>query len=558
MLEQIKTLLKTNQLDSQFQKGKKGNQIKTLQKALNEMGYGTEIQWKDFGADGDYGNATTKAVKAFADRIGVPSDGTSVNAEIAEQILFLHPAVPDLQRIKRKADDNNWKGLAVKSSEKGLVKSLQRLLNLLGNDLGVDGDYGPATTGAVKAFADDIGIGGDGTLFSLGLAHDLIDRFSEGLGDAWMEVSSSSHASGSGQYFKLHPMAGTGDKRRDVEGVKATRGKMSAETYIFPEPKNLPRYAQEVGGPQRPRESRKYKYNFEFLKYPIKGETHKVHYYGVTKVNEAGQIIDSFHFKSKPPKKDQIILHFTVGFAEADLKTLTQEDYEVSTAYVLGRDGAIYRLFSPEQWSFHLGKIRMGSQTEFCKRSIGIEVSNFGRLKEENGVLKSGSNVYCSLDDTEAYIKLKTPYREYQYYATYTEEQYESLILLLRFLVKEYDIKPNFLPTDAAKEAAGDWDAIPRYAWFRERSKAEAFEGICSHVNYRKSGKWDMSPAFDWEKVIAGVQADSFKPTLIDTRSFDSDAKQKSEAELIEERADAISGRQDPDAYGPDGPEVDI
>jgi hypothetical protein len=38
------------------------------------------------------------------------------------------------------------------------------------------------------------------------------------------------------------------------------------------------------------------------------------------------------------------------------------------------------------------------------------------------------------------------------------------------------------------------------------------FRGIVSHVNYRDTGKWDIGPAFDWNKVIQGVQAARFAP----------------------------------------------
>ena len=31
------------------------------------------------------------------------------------------------------------------------------------------------------------------------------------------------------------------------------------------------------------------------------------------------------------------------------------------------------------------------------------------------------------------------------------------------------------------------------------------FRGVTSHVNYRPTGKWDIGPAFDWERLIKAV-----------------------------------------------------
>ena len=45
--------------------------VGALQTLLNEVGFGNELNWKKYGADGDYGSGTTKAVKAFAKKAGI-------------------------------------------------------------------------------------------------------------------------------------------------------------------------------------------------------------------------------------------------------------------------------------------------------------------------------------------------------------------------------------------------------------------------------------------------------------------------------------------------------
>ncbi|MCK5102996.1 MAG: hypothetical protein KAR17_09275, partial [Cyclobacteriaceae bacterium] len=54
---------------------------------LNELGFGKELNWKKYGADGDYGSGTTKAVKAFAQQQGIPGNGLKLTKDLAEIII---------------------------------------------------------------------------------------------------------------------------------------------------------------------------------------------------------------------------------------------------------------------------------------------------------------------------------------------------------------------------------------------------------------------------------------------------------------------------------------
>ena len=210
--------------------------------------------------------------------------------------------------------------------------------------------------------------------------------------------------------------------------------------------------------------------------------------------------------------KERIVLHYTAGQIRSDLSTLTRHNYHVSVPFVIARDGTIYQLFSSKYWSGHIGKglgnIDTGNAED--KKSIGIELSNYGFLTEKDGNLetcysrmkdKNGQtgqvDIYCSLSEKEAYQKLKKPFRGQSYYATYTEAQYESLIILLRYLTRQYNIPRKFLSEDI------------RYT---TTEQTLSFKGIVSHINYRKDGKWDLGPAFDWNKIIDGISASTFTP----------------------------------------------
>jgi N-acetyl-anhydromuramyl-L-alanine amidase AmpD len=206
-----------------------------------------------------------------------------------------------------------------------------------------------------------------------------------------------------------------------------------------------------------------------------------------------------YYYTEKNDKK-QIVLHFTMGHVQGDIFTLTTKGKPISVPYVIARDGLVYRLFGSEFWSHHIGPNNLGSNKTFSKESIAIEISNYGPLKLEGTTLNTDyKDRYCLLEDTSEYIKLEKKYRVSQYYAAYTDVQYEAIIVLLRYLTAAYGIKRAFMPEDLR---------------FATTSKVVNFDGIVSHVNYRED-KSDIGPAFDWARVINGVTAEKFTPSLL-------------------------------------------
>ena len=199
----------------------------------------------------------------------------------------------------------------------------------------------------------------------------------------------------------------------------------------------------------------------------------------------------SFYYKEVTAKK-KIILHFTMGYLKGDIATLTSN--KVSVPFVIGRNGKVYNLFASKYWSYHLGPGAIGGNTAMSKESIGIELSNIGPLKliGDNLVTTySDNDIYCHISETGHYIKLPKKYRGYEYYATFTNKQYESLILLLKFLLEKNKIPKYFL------SEANRFNTIADAAFI-------AFSGIASHVNCRKD-KTDIGPAFDWNRVISEI-----------------------------------------------------
>ncbi|MDO8367080.1 MAG: N-acetylmuramoyl-L-alanine amidase [Saprospiraceae bacterium] len=213
----------------------------------------------------------------------------------------------------------------------------------------------------------------------------------------------------------------------------------------------------------------------------------------ITFVDCAKQVPDTSYFFEEEYPKQRIVLHHTAGYLKGDIAQLSRQSYEVSVPFVIARSGLIYNLWKSKLWSYHLGPGAVGGNAEMSRSSIGIEISNIGFLrKKAGGILHtsySTNDVYCSETETAFYQKLATPYRDERYYAKFTNAQYNSLVLLLRFLTKKYNIPRSFLPP------------VKRFDVFGSATEAANFKGICSHVNFRASGKWDIGPAFDWDRV---------------------------------------------------------
>lgn len=202
---------------------------------------------------------------------------------------------------------------------------------------------------------------------------------------------------------------------------------------------------------------------------------------------------DKSYFYPAKFGKDQIVLHYTMGYLKGDIASLTKPNNYISVPYLIGRNGTIYNLFASDYWSYHLGEGALGGNTVRSKATIAIELSNIGPLKKIGNNLVTTYNdndVYCSLNQRQYYCE--GPFRNFNYFATFTDQQYDSLIALLRFLTSNYKIPRKFLDKEKFHETTAE---------------VSSFNGIVTHVNYRSSGKTDIGPSFDWERIKKGLNA---------------------------------------------------
>jgi len=245
-------------------------------------------------------------------------------------------------------------------------------------------------------------------------------------------------------------------------------------------------------------------YNLQKFSLPVNGESLKLNGMLTTPKGRS-----KYYYAVEHPKQ-RIVLHFTAGHIRSDLNALTRNEYHVSVPFVIGRNGVIYQLFLSKFWSGHIGKGIGNTNTGNAqdKVTIGIELSNYGFLTEKNGNLETyysrqkddqgnigPADIYCSLAEQSAFQKIPVLFRQQSYYASYTPAQYDSLIILLRYLTAQYKIPREFLPESTR---------------YQTSDEVLSFKGIVSHINYRPDGKWDIGPGFDWQKVIQGVQASQY------------------------------------------------
>lgn len=196
----------------------------------------------------------------------------------------------------------------------------------------------------------------------------------------------------------------------------------------------------------------------------------------------------SYYYEEEIVKK-KIVLHFTMGYLKGDIATLTKG--HVSVPFVIGRNGIIYNLFASKYWSYHLGPGAVGGNTLMSQECIGIEISNIGPLKKIGNNLVTtydDNDVYCTMNEPQFYTKLPKKYRDFEYYASFTDAQYNAVTKLVKFLCAKYNLPKTFIAE------AKRFDTL-------SADEFKNFKGIVSHVNCR-TDKVDIGPAFDWNRII--------------------------------------------------------
>ncbi len=147
--------------------------------------------------------------------------------------------------------------------------------------------------------------------------------------------------------------------------------------------------------------------------------------------------------------KTQIYLHHTAGNgnAEAVSRYWNGTSDRVATAFVVGQDGLIVQCFSSKHWAWHLGiskaefKGQGAKYQNLDKDSVGIEVCNWGYLKEKDG--KFYNYVNTRVADSMV-TTLDEPFKGFKHWYKYTDAQIESTRQLLVYLCDTYNIPREY------------------------------------------------------------------------------------------------------------------
>jgi peptidoglycan hydrolase-like protein with peptidoglycan-binding domain len=171
--------------------------VRVLQEGLYHLGFGKALKWDRFGPHGDYGRSTAKAVKQFAARNGVASDGSKIGVKLARVLIQRLGFLDEMHHMQDAVEHPRvLKQLYYKSGARVAVTVLQNILHEPGFDAqlnwvkyGADGEYGKGTNKAVKAFALSRGIVSDGDTISQEMAKQSLASFIGCYGPEWYRES---------------------------------------------------------------------------------------------------------------------------------------------------------------------------------------------------------------------------------------------------------------------------------------------------------------------------------------------------------------------------------
>ena len=235
--EKIQKLIEENKVESTLKiDSTDEDSIRALQNVLNSIGFGGELEWPEYGADGIYGQRCTSAVKAFIQKNNLPGNGEVVTKEIAKTMLDREEIVDELRHLHNAAAGNKVERYYYRGSSHAIaVVAVQTLLHELGYDeelkwetYGADGDYGRSTTAAVKAFAEKEGIENDGAIVTGEIAREMLIKFEDYYGPGWLdfEKEESLHITEKVEYGKTRVYVSGGE-----DTVRLTKFKKGVYTF---------------------------------------------------------------------------------------------------------------------------------------------------------------------------------------------------------------------------------------------------------------------------------------------------------------------------------------
>ncbi|MEM7371957.1 MAG: N-acetylmuramoyl-L-alanine amidase [Bacteroidota bacterium] len=136
---------------------------------------------------------------------------------------------------------------------------------------------------------------------------------------------------------------------------------------------------------------------------------------------------------------EAVIIHFTAAGTKSTLSTLRGEA-GVSVQIVIDPNGKIYQMLDFNEIAWHAGKSEWDGREDWNRRSIGIELVNYGPItKDDNGVYR---NLYRGRVSQEDVFmgKHKNDSAESFLWHKFPQAQLDSAYQLTRLLVQTYNL----------------------------------------------------------------------------------------------------------------------
>ena len=203
-----------------------------------------------------------------------------------------------------------------------------------------------------------------------------------------------------------------------------------------------------------------------------------------------------------PVENEYIFIHHTAGW-NSPYKTINSWGRDsrgrIATEFVLGgqkvtngddeHDGVMVQAFPKGGQGWHLGKTGSGHMN---KHSVGIELNNFGYLKD--------GKTYAGQTAIESQVcTLKEPFRGYIDWHAYSEKQIVELEKWLRFVAERdnIDLRVGLVQWIKKQGAFKAFD-------FQEDAYYGKVKGLLTHTNVRKD-KLDCYPHPDLVDMLVSL-----------------------------------------------------
>lgn len=144
--------------------------------------------------------------------------------------------------------------------------------------------------------------------------------------------------------------------------------------------------------------------------------------------------IPSPHYLERQGSIDTVVIHYTAtGSLEETIELFRQTERRVSTHYVIDRDGPIVQMVDLTKKALHAGDSRFQGRADVNDFSIGIELVNWGLLKERNGLFFAWPAEYGTVYRGGAPFLAGG-----QWWDPFTETQYRLLAELIKQIRLHY------------------------------------------------------------------------------------------------------------------------